>query len=81
LHQTKSADYGRPEDMLANLRGSAPFGVPPWVATMIRANDKMFRVQALITNGSLKNESVEDSLMDLAAYSLLALVLYREGKQ
>jgi hypothetical protein len=28
----------------------------------------------------LQNEGVEDSLMDLAAYAIIALALYREGK-
>jgi hypothetical protein len=45
---------------------------------MIRANDKMHRIKSLLQNGSLKNESVEDSLMDLAAYCLIALTLRRE---
>lgn len=80
LHCRKAADYGRGEDCFANVRASSDFGVPAWVGTMIRANDKLHRIKSLIVNGSLKNESVEDSLMDLAAYSLIALVLYREGQ-
>jgi hypothetical protein len=43
-------------------------------------NDKMIRLKSMAVNGSLQNESVEDSLMDLAAYSILALILYREWK-
>lgn len=80
VHLRKSADYGTGEDPFANVRASAAFGVAPWVGTMIRAHDKMIRVQAMATNGRLENESVEDSLLDLAAYALIALVLYREGK-
>jgi len=78
LHVRKAADYGRGEDPLANCRGSREFGVPPWIGTMIRAMDKVHRIKSFVANGSLKNESVEDSLKDLAAYALIALVLYRE---
>lgn len=78
LHVKKAADYGRGADPLANCRASAEFGVPAWVGVMIRANDKVHRIKSFIANGSLKNESVEDSLMDLAAYALIALTLYRE---
>lgn len=56
LHCRKAADYGRPEDSLANCRASERFGVPAWVGTMIRANDKMQRVQSFIANGSLLYE-------------------------
>lgn len=80
LHLRKAADYGRGVDPLANVRSAGEFGIPPWTGVMVRANDKMHRIKSLALNGFLKNESVEDSLMDLAAYSLLALVLYREGK-
>ena len=80
LHLKKSADYGRGEDPLANLRASEKFGIPAWVGAMVRGNDKMQRIQSFILNGKLENEGIEDSLLDLAAYALLALVLYREGK-
>jgi len=78
LHLSKSADYGSGEDPLANLRACEKLGIEPWIGVMIRAEDKMARVRSLIRNGSLKNESIEDNLADLAAYSLLALRLYRE---
>ena len=81
LHIKKAADYGRGKDPLANVRSSAEFGIPAWVGVMIRANDKVHRIKSFIANGELKNESVEDSLMDLAAYALIALVLFREGKK
>ena len=78
LHDQKAADYGRGEDSLANIRASAEFGIKPWVGATLRANDKMHRLKSFVLNGSLKNESVEDSLKDLANYAILALMLYRE---
>lgn len=81
LHNRKAADYGRGADPFANVRASAEFGIPAWVGVMVRAGDKLHRIKSFIANGSLKNESVEDSLMDLAAYSLIALVLLREEQK
>ena len=78
LHQKKAADYGRGVDPFANVRASAEFGIPAWVGVMIRAGDKLHRIKSFVANGSLTNESVRDSLMDLAAYSLIALVLLEE---
>jgi hypothetical protein len=78
LHDKKQEDYGRDSDPFANVRASEDFGVSPWVGTMIRANDKMRRIQRFAERGSLANESVRDSLMDLAVYAIIALVLYDE---
>jgi hypothetical protein len=80
LHQRKSADYGQGKDFLSNLRQSADFNIPPWVGTVVRMNDKITRIKSLLVKGSLTNEPVEDSLLDIAAYALLALILYRESK-
>lgn len=78
LHAKKSADYGAGEDFLANLRASAAFNIPPWLGACVRMNDKMTRIKSMAVNGSLANESLEDSLLDIACYSILALILYRE---
>ena len=78
MHDKKQADYGRANDPFANVRASEDFGVPGWAGCMIRANDKMRRIQKAAQGGTLSNEGVEDSLMDLAVYSIIALVLYRE---
>lgn len=78
MHARKQADYGRTEDPFANVRASEDFGIPGWVGCMVRANDKMRRLMKAARGGELANESVEDSLIDLAVYSVIALVLYRE---
>lgn len=80
LHNKKSADYGKNEDPLANLRASQSFGISPWIGCMIRLNDKVARVSSLILKGKLSNESVEDSFRDIAVYAILALVLYEEER-
>lgn len=78
LHRKKGADYGVEGDSFANVRSAAEFGVAPWVGTMIRAHDKVVRLKAAARGSRLQNEGVEDSLIDLGAYSLISLVLFRE---
>lgn len=87
LYSAKQSDYGRDESPFANVEASEDFGVPSWVGTMIRANDKMRRVQKAASQAvrgeeiSLRNEGLEDSLLDLAVYSLIGLVLLRNGNK
>lgn len=78
LHDKKQADYGRANDPFANVRGTTEWGQPAWVGAMIRATDKMKRLQKLATHGTLSNESAKDSFLDLAVYALIGLVLYEE---
>lgn len=80
VHDRKSEDYGFGTDPLANCRASDEFGVPAWVGTMIRANDKVTRIKSYLANGKMANESVEDALLDLANYAVIALVLFRESQ-
>ncbi len=79
IHRVKAADYGT-EDPLTNLRNSSEFGIPDWVGCMLRANDKMRRIKSMAIKGKLANESLEDSLLDLASYSILGLILFRESQ-
>lgn len=84
MHDKKQADYGRPAtgtdagDPFANVRAAANFGLSPWIGAAIRAGDKQGRIQAAARGQNLKNESVEDSFIDLAVYAIIGLVLYRE---
>jgi len=77
MHNKKQADYGRPADPYYNVRMSQDFGVAPWVGCMMRANDKMKRLQSAAQGSTMVNESIEDSLLDLAVYCIIALDLYR----
>lgn len=80
LHLKKASDYGRGVDPLANCRASEEFGIPAWKGVLVRLNDKMHRLKSFCLNGSLANEGVKDSLLDAAAYALIALTLYRESQ-
>ena len=81
MHASKSRDYGCPSgtDPLANIRNGAKFvGIPAWRGAMVRLSDKVTRLATFNATGSLSHEGVEDTLLDLASYALLSLLLYQE---
>jgi hypothetical protein len=81
LHESKSADYGSEEDPLANVRSGADFvNIEPWRGCMVRIADKVQRLRTYCRTGRLVHEGVRDTLLDLSAYSLLAIVLFDEGQ-
>lgn len=77
MHAKKGADYGSDEDFFANVVQSKDWGVAPWVGTMIRLNDKVTRLQKAANGGPLENEGIEDSLLDIATYAIIATCLFR----
>ena len=80
LHLSKSQDYGSESDPLANIRQGAEFvGIEPWRACLVRVADKVQRLKTYCRTGRLVHEGVRDTLLDLSAYSLLAIVLFDEG--
>lgn len=82
LHLSKSADYGSDSDPLANIRQGAEFVcIEPWRGCMVRVADKVQRLKKYCRTGRLMHEGVRDTLLDLAAYSLLAIVLFDEGSR
>jgi hypothetical protein len=78
LHDRKQSDYGRTEDPFSNVRASEDYGIPGWIGSLIRANDKNRRLQKAASGSTMTNESIEDSLIDGANYYVIALILYRE---
>lgn len=80
LHDKKQADYGRENDPFSNVRATEEWGSPAWVGAMIRATDKLRRLQKVAQGGTLVNEGVKDSMLDLAVYALIASVLYEESQ-
>lgn len=81
LHLRKSRDYGSDGDPYANVRGSEAWGLPAWAGAMLRAGDKVVRLQSYVSTGALANEGVEDSLIDIVVYAAIALALFREGPE
>jgi hypothetical protein len=79
LHDAKNHDYATDGDPLSNLRACEAFGVPAHVGVCVRLTDKWSRITELVRGKSPKNESLRDSLMDNAVYSLLAIILLDEA--
>jgi hypothetical protein len=77
LHNKKSQDYGSHEDPFWNISAAQQFDIPPWKAAVLRANDKMARIQSFCQKGNLVNEPLEDALLDQATYLIIALVEWR----
>ena len=81
LHESKSADYGSQTDPLANIRQGAEFvNIEHWRGCMVRIADTVQRLRTYCQTGRLVHEGVRDTLLDLSAYSLLAIVLFDEGQ-
>ena len=81
IHSNKSHDYaGKNNDPFANLKLSKKMGIPYWKGCLVRIGDKFSRLCAFAVQGKcqVKDESVEDTLIDLANYAIICLILYRE---
>ena len=66
LYERKNRDYGNSFDKTLN-----EFGV---VAGLIRMNDKMNRIKSIYNKDTnVKDESLEDTLIDLANYAVMTL--------
>jgi hypothetical protein len=79
LHLAKTLDYGVDEDALSNIRQSADVvNMPAWAGCILRISDKMHRLRAFFRRGKCEFDGIEDTLKDIACYSAIALVLYRE---
>lgn len=78
MHDRKGIDYGTHEEPFANVIAGAEFAsIEPWVAAMIRGQDKMGRLSKAAQGFKLAEETIEDNLIDLAVYSIIALCLFR----
>ncbi|MGX7099573.1 nucleotide modification associated domain-containing protein [Globicatella sanguinis] len=74
LYERKNKDYG---DSFSNSLDE--FGV---IAGVVRLSDKMSRIKALTKNGEqlVLDESVKDTLQDLANYSIMTM-MWLEGEE
>lgn len=76
LYSKKQEDYGSDNDPFANVRATEGFGIPGWLGAVLRLNDKIVRIKSFCKKGRLANESVRDSIIDIAVYASIALTLY-----
>lgn len=66
-YQAKNSDYG---DSFTKVRNQHPNAI------LIRLADKYNRLEALLTRGNqqVKDESIDDTLIDMANYCILELI-------
>ena len=83
LHSRKNHDYAGTSDPLKNLRACERLELKPFIGVMVRLQDKWSRLEEFVKSGKLmvKGESVIDTLLDNAVYSVLAIILYEEQQK
>jgi hypothetical protein len=87
IHEIKNKSYGI-GNPLGNFQMSETFGVPAWKGCLVRMSDKWSRICNLTMKmdnpeyaDAISMEGIEDTLIDLANYSLLCLILLQESKK
>jgi hypothetical protein len=82
LHDRKNNNYSKDTDPLSNLKQSESFGIPAYLGALVRMSDKWSRLQELAKGKKdLVGESFTDTLMDMAVYAILCIILYEEYGQ
>lgn len=81
LHQLKNNNYAEDNNPLSNLKECAKFGIKPTDGVITRMSDKWSRLQQLWGGKEDKvGDSIKDTLMDLAVYSILLMILIEENE-
>lgn len=75
LLRAKGHDYSG-SDVMSNFRD---FG---WRGVVVRIGDKYHRLKNFICQGTLdiKDETIQDTMIDLINYGFILLLLYRESR-
>lgn len=83
LHDSKNADYAGEQDPLRNLKECEALGIEPWVGVVVRLTDKYSRLKTFTQRRSfdVSSESLKDTLLDNAIYSILCIVCYEESSR
>lgn len=82
LHSDKNSDYATDEEPLSNLRRCERINIPAWKGVVVRLEDKWDRIERLVLKPpNVKSESIKDTLMDNAVYSLLCIILIEESEK
>lgn len=80
-HDKKNHDYAG-GNYLSDLIASNRMGIPAWKNALLRMQQKMSRLESFAKQGTLKvkDETIIDTLEDLAVYSVIAAILYKNKK-
>ena len=84
IMEAKNHDYTSGSDnVFANFEGSNVFGVSTVKGILVRIGDKLKRIQSFDEQGHLKvkDESVQDALIDIINYSVLIGGVFEQEKR
>jgi hypothetical protein len=85
MNRRKRADYAGEDDIIKNFRRNADLGWGDYnifVDAYSMVTRKISRIQNLMSKGTEpQNESLADTLIDLAVYSVLLILCYEDWKR
>lgn len=82
LHDRKNSNYAKEDNPLSNFQECEDFNVPASVGTMVRMSDKWSRLKQLMKGRKDEvGESIKDTLMDMAVYSIIEIILIEEEEK
>ena len=85
LMMKKNADYAGKEDPFRNFRAIETMGLSVEQGILVRMSDKFSRIGTLLSDQSseaqVKDESIEDTLLDLINYANILLTFRQVKKQ
>ncbi len=83
IHDKKNRDYAGEEYLSNFLMCEKHMGIPGWKGCIIRLSDKMARIMniAKTEEVAVSDESMTDTLMDLAVYAIITRILYEDFKR
>ena len=81
-YSIKNHDYASNKDPMSNFKECEEIGVDAFRGVLVRMSDKWSRIRQLTSKGTnlVKDESIEDTLKDLAVYALIAILLHRDRR-
>jgi hypothetical protein len=79
VHHRKNSNYAETENPLSNFYESEKFDVPAHIGVLVRMSDKWSRIKELAKGkADVVGESIGDTLLDLANYSLLCIICWEK---
>jgi hypothetical protein len=81
IHAAKAADYGDGNPLGNFINTEEDTGCPAALGVLVRMCDKWKRICNIYKNKgkhAVKDETIEDTLLDLAIYSLIDIIILRE---
>lgn len=79
---SKNQDYAKDEDAFANFKMASLVGVDDRSAVLVRISDKLARVVNLLDKENVvKDETIEDTIVDCINYLAILLCMIEERKK